>query len=49
MALAITSHIYNKDPLAVKKSIAFILDLIVGKDDTIEATNNLVKPQQKSE
>ena len=31
-ALGVTSYVYNLHPDAVKKSIAFILDLIIGKD-----------------
>jgi hypothetical protein len=32
IALAITSKIYNEDQESIKKSMLFILDLIVGKD-----------------
>ncbi len=37
IALAITSHIYYKDPVSVKKSMTFILDLIIGQDDNMDS------------
>ena len=36
VALAITSHIYNKDPESIKKSMIFILDLIIGREEVTD-------------
>jgi hypothetical protein len=37
-SLAITTHLYNRNPECIKTSMKFVLDLIIGKDESEAAS-----------